>query len=89
MVGWLILASGMEVAKFLFSNIPVRATTVKDPTHPWGGGVWFAGHPPGSDSQRTGAGTVRGGRVFHDGRPPVCYEPHAGGYPPRHPKNSR
>ena len=34
MVGWLILASGMEVVKFLLPNIPVRATTVKDPTHP-------------------------------------------------------
>ena len=42
----------------------------------------FAGHPPGSESQRTGSGTGRGGRVFHDGRPPVCHEPHAGGYPP-------
>ena len=46
MVGWLILTSSVEVVKFFLSNIPVRATTVKDHTHPWGGGVWFAGHPP-------------------------------------------
>ena len=45
MVGWLILASGVEVAKFSLSNIPVRATRVKDPTHPWGG-ILVRGTPP-------------------------------------------
>ena len=45
MVGWLILASGREVAKFLLSNIPVRATTVKDPTHRWWGSL-VRGTPP-------------------------------------------
>ena len=86
MVGWLILASGMEVVKFLFSNVPVRAATVKDPTHPWGGEFGSRDTPPGSESQRTGSGTGRGGRVFHDGRPPVCHDPHAGGDPPVTPR---
>ena len=45
MVGWLILASGMEVVKFFFSNIPMRAPTMKDPTHPWGGSL-VRGTPP-------------------------------------------
>ena len=81
MVGWLILASSVKAVKLILSNVPVRAATVNDPTHPWGGEFGSRDTPPGSESRRTGSGTGRGGRVFHDGRPPVCHEPHAGGDP--------
>ena len=87
MGGWLILASGMEVVKFLFSNIPVRATTMKDPTQPWGGGSLVRGTPPLDPNPD---GPVLG--PDGEGESSMMVGPlHAPcrWRPPRHPRNSR